>query len=189
MAGSLGDLEHALAGADVVVSVTGATGLVIERGPVERAVREGGPMFFLDLAVPRDVDPTVGDLPGVTLVDIDDLRTVVNGADGDEVERVRTIVEEEAHRFAEWRRAARLAPLIRDLYDRAESARRAELEKVESRLTALTDDEREAVEAATSAIVKKLLHRPVVRAKELSEDDAEVRLLARLFDLDPPPQA
>ena len=66
---------------------------------------------------------------------------------------------------------------------------RAELERVESRLTALTDDEREAVEAATSAIVKKLLHRPVVRAKELSEDDAEVRLLARLFDLDPPPQA
>jgi glutamyl-tRNA reductase len=188
VAGPLEDLEQALALADVVVSMTGATGLVIERGPVERAA-EGRRLFVLDLAVPRDVDPTVRELPGITLIDIDDLRTVVNGADGDEVERVRTIVEEEAHRFAEWRRAARLAPLIRALYDRAEQARRAELDKVEGRLTALTEDERAAVEAATSAIVKKLLHRPVVRAKELSEDDAEVRLLARLFDLDPPPPA
>ena len=187
VAGSLSDLAGALGQADVVVSVTGATGLVVERPVVESALRDGRPVFFLDLAVPRDVDPTVGELPGVTLVDIDDLRTVVNGADGDEVERVRSIVNEEAHRFAQWRRSARLAPLIQTLYDRAERVRTAELGRVESRLTALTDEEREAVEVATSAIVKKLLHRPVVRAKELSEDDAEVRLLAQLFDLDPPP--
>ena len=102
---------------------------------------------------------------------------------------MRTIVEEEADRFAQWRRAARLAPLLQTLYDRAERVRRNELGKVESRLTALTDEEREAVEAATQAIVKKLLHRPVVRAKQLSEDDAEARTLARLFDLEPPPPA
>src|SRR5207245_1223689 len=118
-----------------------------------------------------------------------DLREVVNGADGDEVARVRAIVEEEGHRFAEWRRTARLAPLLQGLYERAERVRRTELGKVESRLTALTDEERDAVEAATRAIVKKLLHRPVVRAKALSEDDAEARMLARLFDLDPPPPA
>jgi glutamyl-tRNA reductase len=123
----------------------------------------------------------------VTLIDIDDLRAVVDEADGNEVDRVRSIVDEEARRFAQWRRASRLAPLIQAMYDNAERVRRAELGRVESRLTALTDEEREAVEAATSAIVKKLLHRPVVRAKELSEDDAEVRILAQLFDLDPPP--
>ena len=184
-AGPLDQLGGVLAEADLVVSVTGATGLVIERAHVG----DVRPRFFLDLAVPRDVDPSIGELPDVTLVDIDDLREVVNGSDRDEVESVRAIVEEEAERFAAWRRAARLAPLLQGLYDRAERVRRTELGKVESRLTALTDEEREAVDAATQAIVKKLLHRPVIRAKQLSEDDPEVRMLARLFDLDPPPQA
>jgi glutamyl-tRNA reductase len=190
-AGRLEDLPGALARADLVVSVTGATGLVIERATVAHAMtrREGRPVFCLDLAVPRDVDPSVRDLPGVFVADIDDLREIVNGEAGDEVERVRAIVDEEAHRFAEWRRAARLAPLIQDLYDRADQIRRAELRRLDARLASLTDEERRAVEAATSAIVKKLLHRPVVRAKELSEDDVEVRLFARLFDLDPPPPA
>jgi glutamyl-tRNA reductase len=87
----------------------------------------------------------------------------------------------------EWRRAARLAPLIRAIYDRADRIRTAELDRIEGRLDALTAEDRAAVEAATAAIVKKLLHAPVVRAKELAEDDAEVRLLARLFGLDPPP--
>jgi glutamyl-tRNA reductase len=186
LTGSLEDLPTALDHADVVVSVTGATGLVIERDHVPDVGRR---MFFLDLAVPRDVDPSIRELPGVTVVDIDDLREVVNGADGDEVERVRAIVEEEVRRFAEWRRVERLAPLLQQLYDRSEKVRRGEIAKVASRLTALTDEEREAVETATQAIVKKLLHRPVVHAKQLSEDDAEVRMLARLFDLDPPHQA
>src|SRR5437588_505256 len=115
-AGPLDQLGGVLAEADLVVSVTGATGLVIERAHVG----DVRPRFFLDLAVPRDVDPSIGELPDVTLVDIDDLREVVNGSDRDEVESVRAIVEEEAERFAAWRRAARLAPLLQGLYDRAE---------------------------------------------------------------------
>ena len=142
---------------------------------------------MLDLAVPRDVDPEVGTFDGVTLVDIDDLRAVVNGANTEEIERVRAIVEEEVARFAEWRRAARLAPVIQALYDRAERVRRTELDRVQTRLASLSDEERAAVDAATEAIVKKLLHRPVVRAKALTEDDADLRLLARLFGLEPPP--
>jgi len=189
VAGSLADLPRALAGADLAVTVTGATGLVVEASAVRSALggRGGSPLFFLDLAVPRDVDPDVGALDGVTLVDIDDLRAIVNGASDDEVERVRAIVDEEVSRFAEWRRAARLAPVIQALYDRAEGVRRAELDRVQARLASLSKDERAAVDAATEAIVKKLLHGPVVRAKELSEDDAELRLLARLFGLEPPP--
>ncbi|MFN2545106.1 MAG: glutamyl-tRNA reductase [Actinomycetota bacterium] len=190
-AGSLDELDSALRAADVVVSVTGATGLVIGRAPVERAsaARAGRPLFVLDLAVPRDVDPSVSELPGVTLADIDALRDVVGRADRAEILAVEAIVEDEVRRFAEWRRAARLAPMLRELYDRAERVRRAELDRVDARLSALTEEERAAVDAATAAIVKKLLHRPVVRAKGLAEDDADVRALARLFGLEPPPPA
>jgi glutamyl-tRNA reductase len=189
VAGSLTELDRAISDADLAVTVTGAPGLVVEAAVVERALadRNGDPLFLLDLAVPRDVDPAVRALPGVSLVDIDDLRSMVAGASIDEIERVRSIVEEEARRFADWRRAARLAPLIQGLYDRADRIRRAELDRIQARLAGLSAEDRAAVEAATAAIVKKLLHRPVVRAKELSEDDAEVRLLARLFDLEPPP--
>jgi glutamyl-tRNA reductase len=189
VAGSLADLRRALAGADLVVTVTGATGLVVEPEPVRRALeeREDKPLFFLDLAVPRDVDPEIGTFDGVTLVDIDDLRAVVAGASDDDLARVREIVEEEVGRFAEWRRTARLAPVIQALYDRAEHVRRAELDRVRARLASLSKEERAAVEAATEAIVKKLLHGPVVRTKALTEDDAELRLLARLFGLEPPP--
>ena len=147
------------------------------------------PLFVLDLAVPRDVHPGAAAIDGVTLVDIDDLRAVVNGANDDEVARVAAIVDEEVARFAQWRRAARLAPLIQGLYDRADRIRRAELDRVQARLASLSDDERAAVEAATEAIVKKLMHGPVIRAKALAEDDAEVRLLARLFGFDPPESA
>jgi glutamyl-tRNA reductase len=188
VAGSLADLTRALAGADLAVTVTGATGLVVEPEPVRRALaeRKDRPMFILDLAVPRDVDPEIGTFAGVTLVDIDDLRAVVAGASDDDLARVREIVEEEVGRFAEWRRAARLAPVIQALYDRAEHVRRAELDRVQARLASLSREERAAVEAATEAIVKKLLHGPVVRVKELTEDDAELRLLARMFGLEPP---
>jgi glutamyl-tRNA reductase len=188
VAGSLADLPHALGDADLAVTVTGATGLVVEAGAVRPALTDrSAPLFLLDLAVPRDVDPVVGTFDGVTLVDIDDLRSIVNGASDDEVERVRAIVEEEVARFAEWRRVARLAPVIQALYDRAELIRRSELGRVQARLASLSTEERAAVDAATEAIVKKLLHAPVVRAKALTEDDAELRLLARLFGLEPPP--
>jgi len=189
-AGSLTDLGRALAGADLAVTVTGATGLVVEPDIVRDAMRgREAPLFVLDLAVPRDVHPGAAAIDGVTLVDIDDLRAVVNGANDDEVARVAAIVDEEVARFAQWRRAARLAPLIQGLYDRADRIRRAELDRVQARLASLSDDERAAVEAATEAIVKKLMHGPVIRAKALAEDDAEVRLLARLFGFDPPESA
>src|SRR5436305_2712990 len=189
-AGSLTDLGRALAGADLAVTVTGATGLVVEPDIVRDAMRgRETPLFVLDLAVPRDVHPEAASIDGDTLVDIDDLRAVLHGANDDEVARVAAIVDEEVARFAQWRRAARLAPLIQGLYDRADRIRRAELDRVQARLASLSDDERAAVEAATEAIVKKPMHGPVIRAKALAEDDAEVRLLARLFGFDPPESA
>jgi glutamyl-tRNA reductase len=183
-------LPEALAEADLVASFTGASEVVVDRRSVERAIeaRNGRPLFLLDLAVPRDVDPAVIQLPNVHLVDIDALKDVVIGADEAEIGRVRAIIAHEVARFAEWRRASRLAPVIRALYDRAEWIRSAELRRAGGKLEHLSEEERAAVEAATRAIVAKLLHHPVVRAKQIGEgDDVDIRLLARLFDLEPPP--
>ena len=154
------------------------------------AARDGRPLFVLDLAVPRDVEPSVAELPGVELANIDHLEGLVPAADEAEVRAARAIVQEEVSRFAAWRRAARLAPVIEQLYARGERVRQAELERVRARLAGLSDDQRRAVEAATRAIVAKLLHNPVVRTKE-GGDPAEQQavLLARLFGLeDPPPE-
>lgn len=183
--GPLSRLEEAVATADLVVCSTGASGIVIDRDSVERALahRGGRPLFFLDLAVPRDVDPAVADLPGVSLANIDHLKGLVAREDDGEVAAVRSIVAEEVARFAVHRRAARLAPLLQALYERGERVRQAELRRAGARLARLSEEERAAVDAVTRAVVKKLLHRPAVRAKE---DDGTARALAELFGLEPP---
>jgi glutamyl-tRNA reductase len=189
--GGLEEIERWLAGADVVVSSTAATRAVITAGAVRRARRGSDrALFVLDLAVPRDVEPGVGELPGVGLADIDDLRDVVAGRRGDvagELESARGIVAEETRRFAVARRSARLAPLIEALHDRGERIREAEVRRLATRLAALPDRDREAVEALTRRIVRRLLHDPVVRLKDLAgkgAGDPAARTLAELFDLD-----
>jgi glutamyl-tRNA reductase len=196
-AGGLEVLASAIARADLVVSCTGAAGLVI--GPA--AVREafdlngrgaGRPLFLLDLAVPRDIDPAVAEIPGVRLADIDDLRDILAARAEPalaEVDRVRTIVAEEVQRFASWRRAARLAPLIQGLRARGEGIVAAELARMAPRLSNLSEREREAVEALARGIVAKLLHDPTVRLKGLTgpgSGDAYARALAELFGIEFP---
>jgi glutamyl-tRNA reductase len=187
--GGMDDLAQRLASADVVVSTTGATGTVIGVDAV-RARGSGGPLFVLDLAVPRDVDPAVGELPGVRLSDIDDLRAVVARERGDvtaEVDAARAVVAEETRRYTVDRRTARLAPLIEALLRRGEQVRSAEVRRVASRLAALPARDREAVEALTQRIVRRLLHDPVVRLKDLAgrgSGDLPARTLADLFGLD-----
>ncbi|MGH2663911.1 MAG: glutamyl-tRNA reductase [Actinomycetota bacterium] len=186
--GSLEDLPEALGRSDLVVSSTGATGVMVTR-PMLEAVA-GRTRFVLDLAVPRDVDPSAGDLPGIRVVDIDDLRDVVVATRGDardEVAAVERIVGEESRRFATARRARRLAPLIEALQARGEEVRAAEVRRIASRLANLPERDREAVEAVTRRIVRSLLHGPVVRLKDLAGrglEDAPARHLAELFDLD-----
>jgi glutamyl-tRNA reductase len=188
-AGGLDALTSAIAQADLVVASTGASGTVIGVEVVREALRmDGGerPRFVLDLAVPRDVDPAVGGLPGVTVADIDDLREALAsgrpGMDG-EVERARAIVAEEVRRFSSWRRAARLAPLIQALRDRGARVQAAELARAAPQLAGLSDRQREAVEALARGIVAKLLHDPIVRLKE-NPGDALARTVAELFGLD-----
>jgi glutamyl-tRNA reductase len=189
--GPLERLTTALSSADLVVTSTGATGLVLHRDVIEEAIAgRKDPLFLLDLAVPRDIDPAAGELPGVRLADIDDLREVFAERQGEllaEVERVRAIVSDETRRFGRRQREVRLAPLIKALHDRGEEVRAAELRRLASRLRGLSDRERQAVEALAAGVVAKLLHEPVVRLKEgagTAEGDAAARALSELFGLD-----
>jgi glutamyl-tRNA reductase len=187
--GDLDALPHALADADLLVSATGAAGIVV---PVATLAGRERPLFVLDLAVPRDVDPTARDLANVTLVDIDDLRetlAVRTAETARDLERARAIVDEELHRFAIRRRAERLAPLIHALRERGNTVVVAELGRFRSDLASLTPDEREAVEALARGIVAKLMHDPIVRLKELAtpgSQDAHARTLTELFGLELP---
>ena len=188
--GSIDDLDAGLSRADLVVSSTAATATVVHPAAVgERGER---PLFVLDLAVPRDVDPAVGELPGVRLCDIDGLRAEVGSLRdraGTEIDDAEAIVRQEAQRYAGRRRQARVAPLIEALHARGEAVRAEELRKISRRLGTLSDREREAVDALTRRIVRRLLHHPVVRLKDLTGrglEDPHAQALADLFDLDLP---
>lgn len=162
-----GELTHA----DVVVASTSSQGFVLSAAQVERAMkqRRGRPVFFIDIAVPRDLDPAINDLEDCYLYDIDDLeRVVAESVAGrrEEAVRAEAIVSEEADAFRAWQLSLDVVPAIASLRARAESIRLEELDRVEGRLASLSPSQRRAVEALTSQIVAKLLHQPTVRMKE-----------------------
>ncbi|HET6695965.1 MAG TPA: glutamyl-tRNA reductase [Gaiellaceae bacterium] len=164
-------LEEELAHADVVVASTGSQGLVLSGEQVARAMKErrGRPVFFIDIAVPRDLDPAINELEDCYLYDIDDLeRVVAESVAGrrEEAVRAEAIVSEEADSFRAWQLSLDVVPAIASLRARAESIRQEELDRVEGRLASLSPSQRRAVEALTSQIVAKLLHQPTVRMKE-----------------------
>ncbi len=186
----LDGLEDALQHADVVVSSTGATGTVISFEVVEAAVarRGGRPLAFLDLALPRDVDPVVRALPGVTLVDLASLQEVLASTRaGAGVEAARVIVTEEVGEFLASQQASRVAPTVVALRSRAEEVVAAELTRLSGRLPRLGDRERAEVEQAVRRVVQTLLHTPTVRVKELTdapEGLSYADALRELFGLD-----
>jgi glutamyl-tRNA reductase len=181
-------LPERLADADLIVSATGAAGVVVPASAFDLVAR---PVFALDLAVPRDIESSAASLANVTLVDVDGLKEELSVRAAEaaaDIERAHAIVADEVHRFTLRRRSERLAPLIHALRQRGDDVVAAELERFRSDLSSLTQDEREAVEAVARGIVAKLLHDPIVRLKELSgpgAQDAHAKLLAELFAIDP----
>jgi glutamyl-tRNA reductase len=168
---SLGEIPSALAGIDVVLSSTSASGHVLTREDVSRALpgRKGRPLFLIDIAVPRDLDPAIHDLDGCYLYDIDDLESVVAqtlAGRRREAGRAEAIVLDEAERFRSWQASRDVVPAIASLRALAEEIRESELERARARLERLTEAERRAVDAVTSRIVDKLLHVPTVKMKE-----------------------
>jgi glutamyl-tRNA reductase len=186
--GDLEQLRESLVEADLLVSATGAAGVIVHASTLEGRDR---PLFVLDLAVPRDVEPSARGLPWVALVDIEGLRETLSVRTAEaaaDIERAHEIVGEEVRRFSLRRRSERLAPLIRALRERGEEVVSVELQRFRSELASLTPDERAAVEALARGIVAKLLHEPIVRLKERSapgSQDEHARLLAELFDVEP----
>jgi glutamyl-tRNA reductase len=178
-------LADALADVDVVVSSTGAPGFVLQAGDVP--ARRHHPLFFIDIAVPRDLDPTLSQLDGCFLYDIDDLEAVVAetlAGRRAEAERAEALAVEEVERFRSWRASLDVVPAIASLRAHAEEIRAAELAKLDGRVT---EDERAKLESVTSQIVNKLLHLPTVRMKEaaVSADGAQYADAVRhLFGLE-----
>jgi glutamyl-tRNA reductase len=186
----LHELEDALIRADIVVSCTGATGHVLDTSTVERAMkaREGRPIALLDIALPRDIDESVRELPGVTLIDLAALQEVLESSEtGAEVDAARAIVTEEVGTFLAWQLASRVAPTVIALRSRADEVIAAELGRLETRVPDLDDRSRAELEATVRRVVEKLLHTPTVRVKELTdapEGLSYAEALRELFGLD-----
>jgi glutamyl-tRNA reductase len=179
--------------ADIVVASTASPHSIVgaEELALVLAARAGRPLLLLDLAVPRDIDPECGALPGVTLVDIDGLQAQVARTHRErrmEARRAEGIVEEEIQRFAGWLGTLEVMPTIAALRAQADELVATLLAENEGRWEDMSERDRERVEAMLRAAVKRLLHEPTQRLRALDADrrHARLSLLRELFGLDEP---
>jgi glutamyl-tRNA reductase len=185
------ELTTALGAVDIVVTSTGATAPVISRAAVVRVMhgRRGRPLFFIDIAVPRDVEAGVDGLDDVYRYDIDDLKQVVDAnlrERAREAQRAETLVEREVAKFLTRQGDAEVIPTIVSLRERLEEIRLGEVRKTLSRLPDASPETRAAIEALSSAMVNKILHAPVTKLRESSRAGASrswLELVHELFGL------
>ena len=185
------ELEQHLAAADIVISSTSAPGYVITRDAVERALhhRRRRPIFFIDIAVPRDLDPEINRVRNAYLYDIDDLQHVVESNRHErekDAQHAERIVDEELISVNDWLRSLEVVPTIATLREAVEGIRKSELERLGNKLSSLTDEQRAQVEMLTSSIVNKILHLPTVKMKEAAGSNEcylYVDAVRTLFDL------
>jgi len=188
----LAELTTQLAEVDILVSSTGATDLILTKDQVKPLMRQrmNKPLFLIDIAVPRDLDPELNDLDNVYLYDIDDLKNVVdvNKAEREkEALRAEGIVAEEVVKFGQWLEGMDLAPIITAIRQKANAIREAEVAKTLATLKSLSENERRSVEILANAIVNKLLHEPMVFLKNNApHDNPQLKLafVRQLFGLD-----
>ena len=181
----LSALGTEVAAADLVVACAGAAGVLVSREAVAAA---RGPLALVDLALPHDIDPTVVDLPGVTLVRLADLADDLRDSDvGAEVDAVRTIVTDEVASFLSARRQSGVTPTVVALRTMATGVVETEMARLERRLPGLDDTTRAELRQSLSRVTDKLVHQPTIRAKELGDRSAVsyATALAELFALDP----
>ena len=191
-AASLGELVSRLAEADILISSTGAPDLILRKEEMAPLMRQryNRPIFLIDIAVPRDLDPGLNDLDNVYLYDIDDLQQVVETNKGErrkEADRAERIVDEETIKFLQWLENMELAPTITELRRRAEALRETELSRTLAALPELRPEERRAIEMMGSALVNKLLHHPMLFLKNCSDPEEKRRnidSLRKIFGLD-----
>lgn len=189
--GTFESLHSALASADILVASTGAPHTLISYEMVNETMqcRMDRPLVLIDIAVPRDVDPDVADIPHVKLYDMDTLNAQIEHSLAErmaEVPQVKNILNEELDLFGDYLKSLDMLPLIANMRQSAEAIRQTELEKTLRRLPDLTEAERAHIEAMTQALVKKILHAPTnrLRAEAASPRASEYATIARtLFNL------
>lgn len=183
--------RQAMARADIVVTATGSQRPIIFREDVEavKGRRRAEPLFIIDVAVPRDVDPAVTEIEQVFLYNVDDLQGIVQenlARRGAEIARAEAIVAEELTRFTAWQRSRRAIPTVVALRQRFDDIRRAELQRLESRLTGLPPEARARIDEVTRLIVEKLLLEPTEQLKALPDEETQAtytEAVNRLFRL------
>jgi glutamyl-tRNA reductase len=186
-----GRLYETCDNADVVITSTGSPHFIFRREHGEKFLskRRNRPMFFIDIAVPRDVDPEMNKLDGIFVYDIDDLQQAVTSHVADrkkEAETAEAIVNEEVQKFHARVQTLDVVPTIVSLQDHFETIRQAEIDRVRGRLGALSADQEMAVEALTRGIVNKIMHTPISTLKTAARDPESttvVDLVRRLFNL------
>ncbi|MGB9859088.1 MAG: glutamyl-tRNA reductase [Moorellaceae bacterium] len=187
----LDNLEDVLPSADIVISCTAASHYVIHCEQVARARRgrESNPLMLIDIAVPRDIDPAVGDLPGVRLFDIDDLQQVIlNNLEERKkaAQRAEGIIAEEVEDFSRWLGSLFVVPTIVALKEKAQAIKEAELRRAFNRLGAPSPQERKVIGSLANSLVNRLLHEVVVNLKAAAltpQGHFYVEMLQKLFGL------
>jgi glutamyl-tRNA reductase len=185
-------LDDALSAADIVVTATGSTEPVLTRARVEDAMRHrrARPLFLIDIAVPRDVEPSVARIDQVFLYDIDDLQAIVQenlSRRATEIERAEAIVREEVERFSAWMQSREVLPTVIALRERFDAIRQSELKRLEPKLAPLTPEARARVDEITHLIVEKLLLTPTEQLKSTRDETLAVAYtdaVHRLFALE-----
>jgi glutamyl-tRNA reductase len=178
--------------ADIVITSTGAPHAIFRRehGELFLSRRKNRPMFFIDIAVPRNVDPELNKLDGIFVYDIDDLQQAVVSHVADrtkEAERAEAIIDVEVQRFQERLQTLNVVPTIVSLHDHLETIRQAEIDRVRGRLGPLTADQEMVIESLTKGIVNKIMHTPIHTLKTAareSEATTVIDVVKRLFNLE-----
>jgi glutamyl-tRNA reductase len=179
--------------ADIVVASTAAPHVVITREVARQAVakRRGRPVFLIDIAMPRDIEPSVGDLDNVFLYNLDDLQELVTQnmeERREELHLAEEIVDEEVAAYMHWVSSLQVVPVLNELQRRFDSIRQAEWDRTERRLSGLTPEQRDAVDQMTRAMVKKMLHDPwrFLNSSEDADSASALQALVDVFGLELP---
>ncbi len=184
-------LSEALAQADIIISSTGACEPVIKAADVKNVMktRKYRPMFLIDIAVPRDIEPSANDLDGVYLYNIDDLQAVVSenlGERMNEALKAQEIVDEEVTKFMNWTKTLDLSPTIVALREKLEGIRSGEIARMNGKLSKLEDGQRKILEIITKSIINKIAHDPISflkKTKSTIRRDVNADIVQRVFNL------
>mgnify|MGYP001244476407 CR=1 FL=1 len=188
-------LDEALARlheADIVISSTGAESFVLDRRTVEQAMarRKNRPLFLIDIAVPRDIDPASASIPNVFLYDIDDLEGIVESNLAKrrrEAARIEAMIAEELRQYKEWYAMLGVSPLIQALQEKAAAVHAQTLESLFRKLPDLDEREQKVIRKLTKSMVNQMIHDPILRLKEMATDkkrDEAMKMFTHLFALE-----